>query len=130
MYGKLQNGVLIYAPNILNGKINPSEATLRAEGYLPVIFSDAPKIEEGYILTCKWVEKEGCIWQKWRVTKDNSPLSVEVLSDIFLRQHIQEIEVDDSIALRMKDFYPEWELGKAYAVENKLTRNSKLYKVI
>lgn len=130
MFGKLKNGNLVYAPRLIRGTVNPSEATLRAEGYLPVISSEQPKAEDGYTLTCKWVEEEGCIRQKWRIAKDSSPLSAEALSEIFLRQHIQEIEVDDSTALRMMSYYPEWEPGKAYAVGNKLTRNGKLYKVL
>jgi hypothetical protein len=130
MFGKIVNGVFIYAPKILNGKINPSEATLREAGFLPVVFSEAPKVEDGFVLDCKWVQEPDRITQKWQVRKDNSPVSAEFIAALFARQHIQSIGVDDNTALRMMSFYPEWEPGKAYAVGNKLTRSGKLYKVI
>ena len=129
MYGKLKDGALVYAPKVINGTINPSEATLREAGYLPIISSDPPVVEEGHTLSCKWVEEDGCIQQKWSVIKDYSPLSVEGISELFLRQHIQEIEVDDNTALRMMSFYPEWEPGKTYEEKHKVTRNGTLYKI-
>ena len=58
------------------------------------------------------------------------PLTETEVFSMLLAQKVQEIEVDDNTALRMKGFYPEWEPGKAYAVGHKLTRDSKLYKVL
>ncbi len=58
------------------------------------------------------------------------PLTETEVFSLLLSQKVQEIDVDDNTALRMKGFYPEWEPGKAYAVGNKLTRVGKLYKAI
>lgn len=65
-----------------------------------------------------------------RFHEKNRPLSESEVFSLLLTQKVQEIEVDDNTALRMMSFYPEWEPGKAYAFENKLTRGGKLYKVI
>ena len=65
-----------------------------------------------------------------RIREKSRPLTESEVVSMLLAQKVQEIEVDDSTALRMMSFYPEWEPGKVYAVGNKLTRNGKLYKVI
>ena len=65
-----------------------------------------------------------------RIREKSRPLTESEVVSMLLAQKVQEIEVDDSTALRMIAFYPEWEPGKAYAVGHKLTRNGKLYKVI
>lgn len=65
-----------------------------------------------------------------RIIERNRPLSESEVVSMLLSQNIQSIEVDDSTALRMMAFYPEWEPGKAYSAGHKLTRNSKLYTVI
>lgn len=65
-----------------------------------------------------------------RIREKSRPLSEAEVVSMLLSQKVQEIEVDDTTALRMKDFYPKWEPGKAYAFGHKLTRNGKLYKVI
>ena len=64
------------------------------------------------------------------IKEKSRPLTESEVFSMLLAQKVQEIEVDDNTALRMKSFYPEWEPGKAYAVGNKLTRGGKLYKVI
>ncbi len=58
------------------------------------------------------------------------PLTESEVMSLLLAQKVQDLEVDDNTALRMKGFYPEWELSKTYPVGHKLTRNGKLYKVI
>lgn len=65
-----------------------------------------------------------------RIRERARPLTESEVVSMLLSQKVQEIEVDDATALRMKGFYPEWETGTAYAVGNKLTRNGKLYKVL
>ena len=65
-----------------------------------------------------------------RIREKSRPLTESEVFSMLLSQKVQEIEVDDSTALRMMDFYPEWEAGKACNVGNKLTRDGKLYKVI
>lgn len=65
-----------------------------------------------------------------RIKERSRPLTESEVLSMLLSQRVQEIEVDDNTALRMTDFYPEWEPGKDYPVGYKLTRNGKLYKVI
>lgn len=65
-----------------------------------------------------------------RIREKSRPLTESEVVSMLLSQKVQEIEVDDNTALRMKGFYPEWESGKPYSAGHKLTRNGKLYKVI
>ena len=64
------------------------------------------------------------------IREKSRPLTEAEVVSMLLSQKVQEIVVDDSTALRMMGFYPEWEPGKAYEVGHKLTRSGKLYKVI
>ena len=60
-------------------------------------------------------------------------MSMEEVSRMLITQQINTLEVDDSTALRMKEFYPEWKdligttLDKAGF---KFTHNGQLYKTI
>ena len=65
-----------------------------------------------------------------RIHEKSSPLTETEVISLLLSQKVQEIEVDDNTALRMKSFYPEWKPGMAYAVGHKLTRGGKLYKAL
>jgi hypothetical protein len=65
-----------------------------------------------------------------RIQERSRPLTESEVLSMLLSQTVQEIEVDDNTALRMKSYYPEWEPGNPYPVGNKLTRNGKLYKVV
>lgn len=64
-----------------------------------------------------------------RIHEKSRPLTESEVFSMLLAQKVQEIEVDDFTALRMKDFYPEWEPGKTYEEKHKVTRNGKLYKI-
>ena len=64
-----------------------------------------------------------------QILKRSRPLTESEVVSMLLSQKVQEIEVDDNTALRMLDFYPEWEPGKTYEEKHKVTRNGKLYKV-
>lgn len=71
MYGKLIDGVLVSAPKkIKHGDsitYNPPEEMLLPLGYLPVIFTDPPEVEQGYEAVCTWAEIDGEIVQEWEV---------------------------------------------------------------
>lgn len=60
------------------------------------------------------------------------PFTDAEIADIFFKQKINTLEVDDSTALRMKSKYPKWEeiIGKAVSVGFKFTYKDVLYKVI
>ena len=63
------------------------------------------------------------------------PFTAEEVNRMIITQQINTLEVDDNTALRMVEFYPEWESGKAYTAANgctagyKVTRNGKLWKL-
>jgi hypothetical protein len=57
------------------------------------------------------------------------PMNEYDVTRLFITQKINELEVDDRTALRMKDFYPEWATETAYQLGNKITRNGKLWRV-
>ena len=134
MYAILKNNTLEIAPNQLksDGKtiINPSDDTLLASGYLPVQYTDPPTIEEGYYAVPKWLQTETAIVQKWEVKKDNRPFSAEQITDMFIKENINTISVDDQTALRMKEFYPEWKPRVPVSVGYKVRYNGQLYKVV
>lgn len=64
-----------------------------------------------------------------RIREKSRPLTESEVVSMLLAQNIQSIAVDDNTALRMMEFYPEWEPGKTYEEKHKVTRNGKLYKV-
>ena len=63
------------------------------------------------------------------------PLTEQEVTAMLIRQQVNTLEVDDSTALRMISYYPEWKSNKAYTAENgcpvgyKVTQGGKLYKL-
>lgn len=55
------------------------------------------------------------------------PFSTDEVLRVLLSQQINALTVDDTTALRMKDYYPEWESGQSYAVGFKVRRNDALW---
>lgn len=88
-YGKLENGILIPAPPVLqiemtfeeNGESfdslqkvgNPTAAQYAAQGWLPVIESTPPEPEEGYHFEETYTEGDGEIVQSWVLVADPEP---------------------------------------------------------
>ncbi len=60
----------------------------------------------------------------------NRPLTEAEVSRMLITQQVNSLAVDDKTALRMKEFYPEWESGVSYAVGFKVQRNGKLWRVV
>ena len=61
------------------------------------------------------------------------PLTEQEVSRLLIKQQINTLEVDDTTALRMVEFYPEWSalIGKTVnKAEYKFQHNGKLYKTI
>lgn len=56
------------------------------------------------------------------------PLTEAEVSRMLLAEQINTFSVDDNTALRMKEFYPSWESGKAYSVGYKVRYKDKLWK--
>ena len=74
MYGKLENGKLIYAPkSVIVGEkriINPKEETLLSLGYLPIENTEAPAAETGYHAVGSWKQTETEIVRVWAEEED------------------------------------------------------------
>lgn len=58
------------------------------------------------------------------------PLTESEVVGMLLRQQVNTLEVDDQMAYRMREFYPEWATNTAYTVGYKVQRNGKLWKVV
>lgn len=57
------------------------------------------------------------------------PYTQDEVSRLLIMQQINTLQVDDSTALRMKSYYPEWEPGQAYAADYKVQHCGRLFKV-
>ena len=68
MYGKLTDGRLITAPKMLvigSTKVwNATAEQYAAQGWLPVVYTDAPE-QDGYYAESGWAEEDGRIVQEW-----------------------------------------------------------------
>lgn len=137
-YAKLINGKLtklVRFPNgltILDGKFNrnPTEEEILAAGYLPVEETAEPESRDGYIKSSKWEQTDSAIVRKWTVKRDMSPLSQATINKMLIEQQINVLAVDDNTALRMMEFYPEWEDNTAYAEGYKVRRGGKLWRAL
>lgn len=58
------------------------------------------------------------------------PLTLPEVQEMFIRQHINTLSVDDATAYRLKEFYPAYEVGKAYATGDKFIYAGELYRVL
>lgn len=67
---------------------------------------------------------------KAEAQEKHRPLTESEVSRMLITAQINTIPVDDQTALRMREFYPEWESGKEYAAGYKVQYSGQLYKVI
>ena len=58
------------------------------------------------------------------------PLTEAEVSRMIISQQINTLSVDDAMACRMREFYPEWKSGVALSVGHKLQYGGRLYRVI
>ena len=58
------------------------------------------------------------------------PLTAEEVNAMLIRQQINSLIVEDNVALRMTEFYPEWAAGVDYAAGYKAQYNGTLYKCV
>lgn len=82
MYGKLNNGALIPAPNpvVQNGVqiFNPEPAIWAALGYLPVQQTAQP--EDGRLYDCHFEEENGHLVQRWTEAAPTAEALLAVLT--------------------------------------------------
>lgn len=58
------------------------------------------------------------------------PYTIGEVQEMLIRQQINTLSVDDATAYRMREFYPAYEVGKAYAVGDKFICDGELYRVL
>ena len=58
------------------------------------------------------------------------PLTMEEVSRMIITRQINGLTVDDSTALRMREFYPAWEAGIAYTAGFKVQHGGKLWRCL
>lgn len=69
----------------------------------------------------------------WEAAERTRPLTLEEVSRMLITQQINSLAVEDSTALRMKEFYPEWKDLPGTTVDKagfKFTHKGQLYKTI
>lgn len=85
-YAKLINDDLQYAPRRMrvgeNIVYNPTPKMLEADGYLPVVETEPPTVEDGYYAEPHWAVVDGEIVQSWTV--EVAEPSADELLDIIL----------------------------------------------
>ena len=90
------------------------------------------KIENGIV--CEMTPEEITAMQtaqaKVEAQEKHRPLTESEVMGMLLRQQVNTLDVDDQMAYRMREFYPEWAADTAYTVGYKVQRNGKLWKVI
>ena len=58
------------------------------------------------------------------------PMIESEVSRLLIAQQINTLSVDDNTALRMLEFYPEWETGQAYTADFKVQHGGKLWRCL
>lgn len=58
------------------------------------------------------------------------PLTESEVTRLLIRQQINTLEVDDTTALRMVEFYPEWAADTTYPAGHKVQRGGKLWRCL
>ena len=67
---------------------------------------------------------------RYEAAERTRPLTESEVTRLLIAQQINTLEVDDTTALRMLEFYPEWAAGTAYTVGYKVRRGGKLWRVL
>ena len=66
---------------------------------------------------------------KAEIIERTRPITEAEVSRMLITEQINTLTVDDNTALRMREFYPMWESGKAYSAGFKVQYGGLLYKV-
>lgn len=67
---------------------------------------------------------------RYEAAERKRPLTTEEVTAMLIRQQINTMEVDDTTALRMVEFYPEWIAGQAYTAGYKVQHGGKLWRCL
>ena len=66
----------------------------------------------------------------YEAAERSRPLTEEEVSRMLIASQINSLAVDDSTALRMREFYPVWEAGQDYTAGYKVQHGSKLWRCV
>ena len=69
-------------------------------------------------------EAESIVYERTR------PLTAEEVTALLIRRQINTLEVDDTTAFRMVEFYPEWASDTEYTAGYKVQRGGKLWRCV
>lgn len=75
-------------------------------------------------------EKLKSEYLKNEAAERSRPMTMEEVSRMLIASQINSLAVDDSTALRMREFYPLWEAGQDYTAGFRLRYGGLLYKVL
>ena len=67
---------------------------------------------------------------KAEAEEKHRPLSLGEVQEMMVRAQINTLAVDDTTALRMVAYYPDWTAGTSYAAGDRMVYNGDLYKVL
>lgn len=83
-------------------------------------------------LTQEELEQMQIEQRKYEVYEKHRQLTEQEVNQLFIREQINTLSIDDSISLKMIDYYPTWEdlIGQQATKDFKFTYQGKLYKVI
>ena len=85
-YAKLIDGKLVLAPNpiLVGGNYigNPPGSVYEDAGYKPVVYTDPPTVEEGYIAVPDWEEEGDEIVQTWSIEEEPDEVDDERAMEI------------------------------------------------
>ena len=73
------------------------------------------------------IEAEAAKFEAYERTR---PLTAEEATAMLIRQQINGLTVDDTTALRMTEFYPEWASDTDYTAGYKAQRGGKLWRCV
>lgn len=68
--------------------------------------------------------------ERAELAEKSRPLTAEEVTALLIKQQINTITVDDNTALRMTEFYPEWESGQEYSTGYKVQHDGKLWRCV
>lgn len=104
----------------------------RADGSLMMCASEMPDLteisKEEYEPEKSNVDKR--IQAALFIAERTRPLTAEEVTAMLIRQQINSLTVDDSTALRMAEFYPQWASDTDYTAGYKVQRGGKLWRCL